>query len=433
MNDLQGLALSGANGAALDAYQAAQNEFACFTGDPAALVQQAIDAAPGMTMAHVFKAWLHLLGTEPSGTAVAQDACAAAARLPANEREALHLQAATMLAHGHWVEAGRVLEDLSVLYPRDLLALQAGHQVDFFTGDARMLRDRIARALPAWSRGLPGYHALLGMHAFGLEENADYAQAERQGKAALALQPRDSWAWHAVAHVMEMRNDPAAGVEWLGPNARTWSEGSFLAVHNWWHLALFHLELGRVTEVLRLYDEAIGGTNSSVMLDLVDQSAMLWRLTLRGIDVGGRWQAVADRWEAAGVAGLYAFNDLHMMMAFVGAGREKPQQAVLEAQREALARDDDNAHFTRAAGHAAVHAVHAFGRGEHARCVQLLRAIRSGAHRFGGSHAQRDAIDLTLLASARLAGQEALARALATERQGLRPRTGAQPPLALVA
>jgi tetratricopeptide (TPR) repeat protein len=433
MKDLQGLALTGAGGAALDAYHAAQNEFKCFTGDPAALVQQAIDAAPGMTMAHLFKAWLHLLGTEPGGTPVALEACAAASRLPANEREQLHLQAATLLAHGHWYEAGRALEDLSVLYPRDLLALQAGHQVDYFTGDARMLRDRIARALPAWNRGLPGYHAVLGMHAFGLEESGDYAQAERQGKAALALEPRDSWAWHAVAHVLEMRNDPAAGVEWLGPNAKTWSEGSFLAVHNWWHLALFHLELGRVPEVLRLYDEAIGGTNSSVMLDLIDQSAMLWRLSLRGVDVGARWQSLADRWEAAGVPGLYAFNDLHMMMAFVGAGRDKAQQAVLDAQRVALARDDDNAHFTQVAGQAAVHAFHAFGRGEYERCVPLLRRIRSGAHRFGGSHAQRDVIDLTLLEAARRAGQEAFAEALATERQGLRPRTGAPAPLALAA
>ena len=53
--------------------------------------------------------------------------------------------------------------------------------LDFYVGNSRMLRDRIARALPAWSKTMPGYHALLGMHAFGLEECADYARAEIVG------------------------------------------------------------------------------------------------------------------------------------------------------------------------------------------------------------------------------------------------------------
>lgn len=432
MKDALGLALSGADAAGLAAYQAALDQFKCFTGDPAALAEQAIAASPGMTMAHLLKAWLHLLGTEPSGIAVARQACEAAAALPANERERLHLQAARLLTRGQWYEAGRVLEDLTLLHPLDLLALQAGHQVDFFTGDARMLRDRPARALPAWQRGMPGYHAVLGMHAFGLEECADYAQAERQGRQAVELEPRDGWAWHAVAHVLEMRNDPDAGVAWLGPNAQAWATESFLAVHNWWHLALFHLELGREDEVLRLYDQSIG-TGSAVMLDLVDATAMLWRLQLRGVDVGGRWEPVADLWQQAGEPGLYAFNDFHMMLAFTATARSEQQARVLAAQAQALRSSDDNAHFTAAVGSPAARAVQAFGQGDYASCVSLLRGIRSGAHRFGGSHAQRDAIDLTLMEAARRAGMDALAQGLQAERIALRPRTRAAVTLALAA
>lgn len=430
MKDALGLALSGATPDSLAAYQAALDQFRCFSGDPAALADEAIAASPGMTMAHLLKAWLHLLGTEPAGLAVAREACANAAALPANERERLHLDAARLLAHGHWYEAARVLEDLTLLHPRDLLALQAGHQVDYFTGDARMLRDRIARALPAWDRGAPGYHAVLGMHAFGLEECGDYAQAERQGRASVELEPRDGWGWHAVAHVHEMRNDPAAGVAWLAPNSGSWAPGSFLAVHNWWHLALFHLELGREDEVLRLYDEAIG-TGSAVMLDLIDASAMLWRLQLRGVDVGGRWEPVADLWRSAGEPGLYAFNDFHMMLAFTATGRSAEQGRVFAAQAAAMERDEDNAHFTAAVGSAAARAAKAFGEGDYAACVQLLRRVRSGAHRFGGSHAQRDVLDLTLLEAARRAGMDALAAGLQTERMALRPRT--RTPLALAA
>jgi hypothetical protein len=85
-----------------------------------------------------------------------------------------------------------------------------------------MLRDRIARALPAWGEGMPGWHALLGMHAFGLEECGDYDSAERQGRRSVELEPRDSWGWHAVAHVLEMRHAPGDGIAWLQPNSGTW-------------------------------------------------------------------------------------------------------------------------------------------------------------------------------------------------------------------
>jgi hypothetical protein len=432
MQDSLGLQLSGANDAGLRAYQAALDEFRCFTGDPAALAGQAIAASPEMPMAHLLKAWLYLLGTEPGGQPVAREACAAAAGLPANERERMHLEAATLLACGHWVEAGRVLEDLTLAWPLDLLALQAGHQIDFFTGDARLLRDRIARALPAWNASLPGFHAVLSMHAFGLEECGDLAQAERQGRRSVELEPHDAWGWHAVAHVLEMRNDAAAGVAWLEPNAATWSDRSFFAVHNWWHLALFHLELGHEEQVQQLYDRSIAPGSGS-MVDLVDATAMLWRLQLRGVDVGARWGALADRWQAAGVPGRYAFNDLHMMMAYVGAERGDAQAAVLEAQRAAMLLDDDNATFTRLVGHPASRAMQAFGAGNFSSSVQLLRAIRSGAHRFGGSHAQRDLLDLTLIGAAERGGQERLAAGLWIERLALRPRTRKVQRLALAA
>jgi tetratricopeptide (TPR) repeat protein len=429
MKDALDLPLSGANAAARDALQAAQDEFKCLVGDPAAAVERAIAASPRMTMAWLFKAWLYLLGTEPAGLAVAREACATAAGLPASDRERRHLEAASLLAQGQWYRAGRALEDLSLAYPHDLLALQAGHQIDFFTGDSRMLRDRIARVLPSWQRSDYGYHAVLGMYAFGLEECGDYGAAEKHGRASVELEPRDSWAWHAVAHVQEMRNQPAAGVEWLQSNSSVWSQGSFLAVHNWWHLALFHLELGHEDEALRLYDSAIDSNGSSIVLELVDASAMLWRLQLRGIDVGKRWDAVADRWQATLVPGLYAFNDCHAMLAYVGAGRAADQQALLEAQGPALARDDDNAVFTREVGWPLIQAIQAFGAGQFGRSADLLRAIRSRASRFGGSHAQRDLIDLTLLAAAQRGGHPELAAALAFERACLRPHGASVRPL----
>jgi tetratricopeptide (TPR) repeat protein len=425
--DSAGFEMTGITAEGLAHFEIATHQLRCYIGDPVASVDAALTSAPQMVMAHVLKAYLHLLGTEPLALPVARGCLAAAADLPATERERGHLEAARLLTDGRWRAAGRVLEDVSIAYPCDTLALQVGHQIDFFRGDSRMLRDRIARALPAWNNSIPGYHALLGMHAFGLEETGDYAQAEKQGRKAVELQRHDTWAWHAVAHVYEMRNQPREGLAWMSLDTDAWAKDSFFAVHNWWHQAVFHLELGATDDALRLFDGPVFGARSSVVLELVDASALLWRLMLRGVDAGSRFEVVADNWEPIASTGNYAFNDAHAMMAFVGAGRAKEQQAVLEAQRAVLDGDltvaADNLEFTREVGHSATRAIQAFGQGRYAECVELLRPIRHAAHRFGGSHAQRDLFDQTLIEASRRAGLDALTAALVRERVALRPRT----------
>jgi tetratricopeptide (TPR) repeat protein len=421
--DTAGHQVTGATQEALAHFETAVHQFRCYVGDPLASVDAALSGAPQMVMAHVLKAYLHLLGTEPAALPVARQCHEAAAGLAATERERGHVKAVQLLTEGRWRAAGRALEDVSIAYPCDALALQAGHQIDFFRGDSRMLRDRIARALPAWHKSIPGYHAVLGMHAFGLEETGDYAQAEKQGRRAVELERRDTWAWHAVAHVYEMRNQPREGLAWMSTDTEAWSHDSFFAVHNFWHLAVYHLELGATDEALRLFEGSIFGKDSNIVLEMIDASALLWRLALRGVDVGDRFDAVAQKWAPIAAAGNYAFNDMHAMMCFVGAGRRKDQQAVLEAQRAAMKSDGDNAEFTREVGYPATLAIQAFDQGRYAECVELLRPIRHVAHRFGGSHAQRDLLDQTLIEASRRAGFEALTTALVNERVALRPRT----------
>jgi hypothetical protein len=421
--DSAGYPVSGATADGLAHFEASAHQFRCYIGDPVAEVDAALAAAPEMTMAHVLKGYLFLLGTEPAALPVARACHAAAARLAGTERERGHVEAVRLLIEGRWRAAGSVLEDVSIAYPLDALALQAGHQIDFFRGDSRMLRDRIARALPAWRASVLGYAALLGMHAFGLEETGDYAGAEKQGRAAVELERRSTWAWHAVAHVYEMRNQPKEGLAWMTADTEAWSHDSFLAVHNWWHLAVYHLELGATDEALRLFDGPVYGSRPNLVLNLIDASALLWRLSLRGVDVGRRFTAVADNWAPTAGSGNYAFNDMHAMMAFVAAGREKDQQAVLHAQTAAMESGSDNAEFTREVGHPATRAIQAFGQGRYAQCVELLRPIRHVAHRFGGSHAQRDLLDQTLIEASRRAEFDTLTTALINERIALRPRS----------
>jgi hypothetical protein len=139
------------------------------------------------------------------------------------------------------------------------------------------------------------------------------------------------------------------------------------------------------------------------------------------VDVGDRWQPLAERWAPHAAAGNYAFNDLHAMMAFASAGRGDLAARLREAQRAALSGDGDNRAFIAEVGEAATRAVQAFVAGDHATVVALLRPIRSHAHRFGGSHAQRDLLDLTLIEAALRSGDRPLAAALAAERAAMRP------------
>lgn len=421
MKDAFGLNYSGATEVGFSSYVKAVHELQCFIGDPVGSIDRAIADDPAFVMAHVFKGYLFGLATERDASAVARSSYEAALPLAASAREAAHVAALGHLAEGRWHEAARILEDIAVDFPLDALALQTGHQIDFFTGNARMLRDRIGRALPAWQKDMPGYHAILGMQAFGLEEMGDYARAESFGRQAVEIEPRDGWAQHAVAHVMEMQSRQREGIAWMRANPEAWTKESFLQIHNWWHLALFHYDLGETGEVLRLYDGPIYGKRSTLALNMVDASAILWRLHLGGVDVGDRWAALAANWIPKAAAGNYAFNDAHAMMAFVGAGLEAPAKTLIEVQREAMRGTDDNAAFTRDVGHPLTLAIQAFGQGNYDETARLIRPIRSIAHRFGGSHAQRDVIDLTLLEAALRADDKALARALTAERQLARP------------
>jgi hypothetical protein len=166
------------------------------------------------------------------------------------------------------------------------------------------------------------------------------------------------------------------------------------------------------------------GGQSHIVLDLVDATALLWRLHLRGVPVGERWASLADGWNAVGGGG-YAFNDWHATMAYVGAGRDGALKLLLDSVEQAALGADDNAMFTRDVGLPLMHATKAFGSGEPSKAASLIRPVWAIAHRFGGSHAQRDLIDLTLIEAAIRAGDAALASALAAERAAVRPHSPA--------
>ena len=133
---------------------------------------------------------------------------ARAAGLPANGRERMHLAALGAVLDDDYERAKAQLGEVLREQPRDVLALQVAHAFDYVTGDTARMHDRVAAVLPAWSSGLPGYHSVLAMHAFALEECGEFERAEQAARAALALNPLDARAHHVMAHVFEMTDRP---------------------------------------------------------------------------------------------------------------------------------------------------------------------------------------------------------------------------------
>lgn len=426
LEDSRRAPVSGATPPALEHFETAMAQLQCYCGNPLATIDRALAEAPRFAMAHVLRAYLGVLATEAPALELARAGLRALAPLPLNPREAGHCAAIEALTQGRWQVGIAALDRVLADQPLDLLALQVEHIFNFLVGDARNLRDGVARVKAAWSREIPGYHAVLGMHAFGLEECGDYPRAEREGRNAIELNPLDAWAHHAVTHVLEMQGRVDEGIAWMTSRASDWSTDNFFAIHNWWHLALFLLDRGEQAPVLALYDRRIRGTQSRVVLDLVDASALLWRLFLRGVEVGPRSAELAEAWAPMTRDGLYAFNDVHAAMAVILAGQEDRVADLLATMERQAARNEaeenlTNITMTRDIGLPVVRALRSFARGDHRRAIELLGRVRPIAQRFGGSHAQRDLLDQTLLVAAQRTGDRALARALLREREELRP------------
>jgi hypothetical protein len=416
--DARDLPLTNVSEAERDIFERALGQFQTYTGDPVATIEGVLAARPDFMLGHVMRAHLMLTATEKSLAAEVTKSLDAADQLSkdATERERMHLVAARRWAAGDIEGASSHLFDITVQHPRDALALQVGHLSDFYLGNAGMLRDRVASVLPAWDADVPGYHAVIGMQAFGLEENGAYRAAEDAGRRAVELNSKDSWAIHAVAHVLEMEGRHQDGIEWMGTRVPDWSEDNFFAVHNWWHWALYHLDLGQTEKVLQFYDEHIRAGRSAVVLDMLDASALLWRLNLLGIDVGSRWLELADCWAPLVDDGFYSFNDAHAMMAFVGAGRVDLAQANLSRLETAASGNGTNARMARDVGVPVARAINAFGAARYDDAVVALLSVRYIAHRFGGSNAQRDVLAWTLVEAALRAGRFDLADSLCNQR-----------------
>ena len=384
-------------------------DFLAHRGDPLAAARAAVRADPESGAAQLVEATLLLCSRDARDFEPAARAYARLTQLSLTVQQQPHATAIRAALEGDLAGACRVYDEILARAPHDLLALAAAQTFDYYLGSPASQLARTARALETWQRTAPGYHAVLAMHAYALQECGAYEEAEAAAYRALALQPWDVRAHHAIAHVMEMQGRFEEGVRWLGARSALWTGAGAASTHLWWHIALYHLELGRPEQALAIYDHRMQGDSLS---ELIDASALLWRLQLAGVPLEKRFHAVAARWSPYAEDAYCAFNDLHAMMAFVGGQRPDDASRLLAALERRVARPSGANHdMTRLVGLPASRALAAFGRGDFSSAARLLRALPPVAHRIGGSHAQRDVLHLTRAAAAARSTGQGLRRA----------------------
>jgi len=420
--DACGVPLSSGNRASIDRHEAAIGMLLGRPGDPNAAVAATLAEDPHFVMGHCLRAALLVMSADEAMEPALREYLAATDGLTrrANDRERRHIAAAQAWLARDFPRAIRTYGEVLIDYPRDRLALRVAHFGDFFLGQHGMLRDRVAQVLPYWDESVPGYGYVLSMYAFGLEETAHYAQAEEAARRALELDRPNPGAIHAIAHVMEMQGRQREGIAWLHDTAAQWNRSDGTGTHHWWHLALFHLDLNEAGIALDIYDAHIGARPGMPLSSLADASALLWRLHLRGLPLGERWRELAGRWAAKRLSGCFPFHDLHALVAFIGAGDSERVERSLRALRDRAAGVGRGAQKIREISLPIAEAFAAFGNGDYGAAIEGLGRVRV-IGQLSGSHAQRDAIHLTLIEAALRHRHVRLARALAAERTALKP------------
>jgi len=341
---------------------------------------------------------LHMFAESPDGPVHARPFITVALRnaAAATEREQRFVAAVAAWVDGDLARAITLHEEQARTFPRDLVSVKLGQYHLFNRGDgAGMLRLALA-ALPH-AGDVPYLH---GMAAFAWEQCHLMPQAENAARTALAMCRKEPWAQHALAHVMLTQGRLHEGLQFMQDASPGWvGLNSFMVTHNWWHLAVFALELDQGDAVLQLYDQQVWGVVKAYSQDQIGAVSLLARLELAGTDVGGRWQDLADHLASRVHDHVLPFLDLQYLYGLARAGR--PEATTMLGSIEAHCRgiapartahpdatdiDDVWLRVCLPASRGLV----AHAQGRYAEAAEELGVALPRLLGIGGSHAQRD-------------------------------------------
>ena len=398
LTDRYELPLSTASSAARDAYvQGCEAKLTMYPGAVEAF-DRAIAADPGFALAHAARA--HLL-LERGDAAAARASMAAANSLAAGltAREASHIAFFDLLSAGDAEAALAALPAHLNAWPRDALVLGTTAFTNGLIGSSgragqkRALLDLLDRLAPSYGDDW----WFTAHHGMALSENGQRDAARPKIDRSFAQNPSNPWAAHARAHLCYEEGEPNAARAFLASWLTTYPRNGLLYSHLSWHLALGDLEAGDAAAAFRLFREAFSpDVHSGPPRGKVnDAVSFLWRWELAGHPRdAAAWRMMHDFANRAFPRAGVAFSDMHIALAQVVAGND----AALEARARQI---DELARQARYPSGPFVPAVSrafaAFERRDFSAAIAALEPIAGELERLGGSRAQLDLVEFTLL------------------------------------
>jgi tetratricopeptide (TPR) repeat protein len=378
-------------------------------------VEAILDAAkrwPDTPIVQLYAATFWLYGQTDGALETAAVHLRACDALAMNTRErALHR--ALALWHGNDnLRAVEAMEAITTEWPSDLLTAKIAEFLYYVLGQQYM-----GPRFRAHMRRLEGAHAedpdFLAMTAFASELCSDYAAAEAVAERALAIEPRNPWAQHALSHVLIRQGRVAEGLARLEsflPLLATC--GRPIHCHDAWHLALLHLEQLDVAAAMRVFRRHIWGITPDFVVEQLDAIALLWRIEMAAGPMDAQWPSIAEHIATRALETFMPFMNAHYVYALARAGRADAVEAALAGVRARSAADDEEAKRVWApVGRAVIEGAAAFGAGDHARAAALLDPVMPMMTSIGGSDAQDDLFRQTYLRSLQAAGRHVEAAA----------------------
>jgi tetratricopeptide (TPR) repeat protein len=400
LKDRYDLALTTTSDAARDAYVQASGLALTFYPGALEAYDRAIAADPGFALAHVGKALVLL---RQGDVAAARTALATAKGLASgvSEREASHI------AYFEQVFAGETEAAIAALYPhlsawpRDALVVaSAANPNGLIGGSGRLGQKREIAVL--MDRLAPHYGDDFwfgSYHAMALSEDGQFAPARAIIERSVAANPNNAHGAHGVAHICYETGDLEAGRGFLSSWLATYPRDGFFHGHLSWHLSLFEIQAGNWTEASRLYRDAIaldrhsGGPQQKIS----DGAAFLWRSELAGHPRdAAAWRALHDYANSALPRPGNGLYDLHVILA-QSVMSEETVPDTRARQIEALARE--GRYLSGSYLPALALGFLAFEREDFSAAIEALAPLARESERIGGSRAQHDLIEFTLLSA----------------------------------
>jgi hypothetical protein len=246
----------------------------------------------------------------------------------------------------------------------------------------------------------------ISLLAFTRQDQSRFDEAGLLAESALSCEPTSGHAVHAQTHVLYETGKHDAGRVWLDHWVTESGRGASHRAHFSWHAALHELALGDTEAVRQRYYSQLAPPTVTGVRALIDSASLLWRwtVTTAGWDSAAGCTAFAGEAAPPPVACVIEaagpdlvdrpetpFVALHAAIALAAAG-DLPRLARLRGECQG-----SSELTTRTTVATVCDALLAAGEQEWGRASRLLADALPGLPRVGGSAAQREIVEETLL------------------------------------